>query len=180
MATAPNPTKLNVGVSMLSEARDGEFSTVITTLQKILGNIIAAPTEAKYRKIRTTNPKIGQLLATRGVRAVLIGAGFVEEGEFLVLPEALSADGATAALAALAAQQTERDHADAARKAELKEKLKESQDKENEERKRMKSGIEDDAAARKEPGWKAKAAGVKEGKAITSCSDIGVGTGGGG
>ena len=134
----------------------------------------------QYRKIRTTNPKIGQLLATRGVRAVLIGAGFVEEGEFLVLPEALSADGATAALAALAAQQTERDHADAAHKAELKEKLKESQDKENEERKRMKSGIEDDAAARKEPGWKAKAAGVKEGKAITSCSDIGVGTGGGG
>ena len=54
------------------------------------------------------------------------------------------------------------------------------QDKENEERKRMKMGIDDDAAARKEPGWKAKAAGVKGGRAITGCSDIGVGCDAGG
>lgn len=80
----------------------------------------------------------------------------------------------------------------------------------------MKAQIGDDAAARKEPGWKAKvsrtgmhagrtppllaplhlahalpclghlrrartqAAGVKEGKAITGCSDVGIGNSGGG
>jgi len=172
--------KLSVGISMLSEAREGEFSTVKQTLDKLLANIVAQPTEAKFRKIRTTNPKIGALLATRGVRAILIGAGFVEEGEFLVLPEAASAEGPEAALAALAAQAVEREQAESARKASEIAARKENQDKENEERKRMKSTIADDAALRKEPGWKAKAAGVKDGKSITGCSDLGIGTGGGG
>ena len=40
--------------------------------------------------------------------------------------------------------------------------------------------IEDDASARKEPGWTAKAAGVKGGKDITGCGDIGATGGGGG
>lgn len=173
-------TKLTVGLSMLADARIGEFSDASSTLNKILGNIVASPTEAKYRKLRVSNAKIGALLATRGVRALLIGAGFVEEGEFLVLPEAADVAGVEAAIAGLAAQAEARAGADAERKAEDVASRKAQQDKENEERKRMKMGIDDDAAARKEPGWKAKAAGVKGGRAITGCSDIGVGCDAGG
>lgn len=55
---------------------------------------------------------------------------------------------------------------------------KDQAEKDIEERKRMKMMISDDADARKQPGWTAKAAGVKGGRAITSCSDIGIGRGG--
>jgi hypothetical protein len=167
--------KLAVGMEMLGEARIGEFDTVHSTLQKVLGNIVASPDEPKFRKLRTSNAKISALLATRGVRAILIGSGFIEEGEMLVLPETATAEGAEAALAALAAQAVDRSAAESSRKMADQAARKEHNDKENEERKRMKAGISDDAAARKEPGWTAKAAGVKDGKAITGCSDIGVG-----
>jgi len=173
-------TKLTVGISMLREARGGDFDAAYGTLQKLLGNVIASPDESKFRKLRTSNAKIGALLATRGVRALLIGAGFVEEGEFLVLPDAAAVTGVQAALDALAAQAQERADEETARKAGDAAARKENQQKENEERKRMKAQIGDDAAARKEPGWKAKAAGVKDGRAITGCSDIGVGTNSGG
>lgn len=174
-----NSTKLTVGISMLADAREGDFASAYGTLSKLLGNIVASP-DPKFRKLRTTNPKIGALLATRGVRAVLIGAGFVEEGEFLVLPESATVEGAAAAVAALDAQAAERAGAETARKASEQASRKEAQDKENEERKRMKAGIADDAAARKEPGWTAKAAGVKDGRAITGCSDVGIGQNSGG
>jgi len=173
-------SKLTVGIAMLRDARIGDFEQAHGTLQKLLGNIVASPDDPKFRKLRTTNAKISALLATLGVRAVLIGAGFIEQGEFLVLPEAAAVDGVQAALDALAGQAAERAEAETARKAALASSIKESQDKENEERKRMKATISDDAAARKEPGWKAKAAGVKDGRAITGCSDIGVGTNSGG
>ena len=149
-------------------------------VNKLLGNVAASPDEVKFRKLRSSNPKINSMLATRGIRAIFIGAGFVEEGEFLVLPDAAPIDGVQAALAGLQAQAEERAAAASAEKAGMISARKEEQEKENEERKRMKSGIEDDFAARKEPGWKAKAAGVKDGRSITSCADIGVGTGGGG
>lgn len=173
-------TKLSVGISMLADTRDGDFDTAYAVLQKILGNIVANPSEPKYRSLKKSNAKINALLQTSGVRVTLVGAGFVEEGDMLRMPDEVSSDGAQAALQALAQQAADRVAADAARKAALEAERKETQDKENEERKRMKAGIEDDAAARKEPGWKAKAAGVKEGKAITGCSDIGVGNNAGG
>ena len=178
-STMANPTKLNVGISMLQDVRDGDFDAAHGTLAKVLGNIVGAPSELKFRKLRTTNPKIGALLATSGVRAVLKGAGFEEQGEFLVLPDEASADGAAAAVAALSAEAARRQEADAARVNEMCARM-EKADKENEERKRMKMGIADDAAARKEPGWTAKAAGVKGGRDITGCADVGIGTNSGG
>ena len=39
--------------------------------------------------------------------------------------------------------------------------------------------IDDDAASRKEPGWKAKAAGIKGGRDIVGCSDVGASGSGG-
>ena len=107
--------KLAVGISMLADAREGDFDAAKGTLDKLLANIVANPSEAKFRKIRTTNPKIGALLATRGVRAVLVGAGFLEQGEFLVLPDEAPSTGAEAAIAALAAQAADRAAAETAR-----------------------------------------------------------------
>lgn len=174
-------TKLTVGMDMLREARQGEFDGVHATLSKILGNIVASPGEAKFRKLRTTNAKIGALLATRGVRAILMGAGFVEEGgEYLVLPESAPVDGVQSAIDKLQGQATERQESEGAARAAMQAERKEKENLENEKRKRMLDGIADDAAARKEPGWTAKAAGVKGGRAITGCSDVGIGNNAGG
>jgi len=173
-------SKLQVGLSMLRDARQGEFDTAGALVHKVLNNVVASPDEAKFRKLRTTNAKIGAMLATRGMRAILIGAGFVEEGEFLTLPDDASLEGVQAALAGLSAQAEERAAEQQAEKTKALTARKEESEKENEERKRMRDGIADDAAARKEPGWKAKAAGVKDGKAITGCSDVGIGNSSGG
>jgi hypothetical protein len=205
-------SKLQAGLSMLRDARQGEFDTAGALVHKVLNNVVASPDEAKFRKLRTTNAKIGAMLATRGMRAILIGAGFVEEGEFLTLPDDASLEGVQAALAGLAAQAEERAAEQQAEKTKALTARKEESEKENEERKRMRDGIADDAAARKEPGWKAKvrrvpltnaprapcmraflfsdvfpslvtarqAAGVKDGKAITGCSDVGIGNSSGG
>lgn len=173
------PAKLAAGFSMLADARVSEFESVEPLLAKILNNILAAPAEEKFRRLRTSNAKINALLATKGVRAILIGAGFVEEGEFLVLPTDAAVDGVETASSQLAAQAAERGAAEQALKAEAAAQHKASQEKENEKRKLMKLQIGDDAAARKEPGWSAKAAGVKGGREITGCCDIGAQGGGG-
>jgi hypothetical protein len=104
----------------------------------------------------------------------------VEAGDLLSLPEGSAVDAAEAAVAALAAQSREREASSDALKAADAAKRKERQDKESEERKRMQLGIMDDANARKEPGWKAKAAGVKDGRSIVGCGDVGIGKDSGG
>jgi hypothetical protein len=78
--------EVTVGFEILSEARQEEFDTAHSSLAKVLNNIVKNPEEAKYRQLRTSNAKIGALLATKGVRAILLGVGFVEAGEFLTLP----------------------------------------------------------------------------------------------
>jgi len=168
-----NPVKLTVGLEMLSEVRQGEFDGASATLGKILANIVANPGEEKYRKLRAGNAKIGALLATKGVRAILIGVGFVEHGEFLTLPNEAPAGPVQEAIDRLSTQATDRAGIGEAERLAAQRARQEQADKENEERKRMKMGIADDAAARKEPGWTAKAAGVKGGKSITTASDIG-------
>ena len=165
--------KLTVGLEMLSEARQGEFDTAHSTLAKVLDNIVKNPEEAKYRQLRTSNAKIGALLATKGVRAILLGVGFVEAGEFLTLPAEAPTAPVQEGLDRLAAQAAARAQSAEVEKLAVMEQRKAQQDKENEERKRMRDGIADDAACRKEPGWKAKAAGVKGGRDITTASDIG-------
>ena len=79
--------KQTAGLALLRDEKVG-FESTHETLSKILANILGSPAEAKYRKLRTTNEKIKALLSARGATQLLIGSGFVEEGEFLVLPEA--------------------------------------------------------------------------------------------
>jgi len=113
------------------------------------------------------------------VRALLIGSGFVEE------PDALNAETADAAavqagLAALQALQTQRDAQSQEQRQALLEQRNVQHKTDRENREAMKAKIEDDATMRKEPGWKAQAAGSKDSsKSITSASDIGAQGGGG-
>jgi hypothetical protein len=48
----------------------------LRALERLVTNIIEAPDDAKFRKLRVTNPKIAQLLAARGVQPFLIAVGW--------------------------------------------------------------------------------------------------------
>lgn len=172
--------KLTVGLEMLNEARMGEYDNAHPLLLKILSNVVNAPGETKFRSLRTTNAKISGLLATRGTRQILMGVGFVQDGELLTLGADAPIEAVQEGIARLTEQAAARAGDEAAAKAAEQARRKDDTEKENEERKRMRMQISDDAQARKEPGWTAKAAGVKGGKAITSCSDLGIGTSSGG
>jgi len=166
--------KLTVGLEMLSEVRIGPFDEANGMLTRVLGNIVGAPSEPKYRKLNyKTNAKIGALLAVSGVKALLTGVGFVEEGDALVLPDELLAAGCEAALAGLRAQAVERANAGVLAKAAAAQAVRAKQAADVEKRKLEKSQIEEDAEMRKQPGWRAKAAGVKGGRDIVTASDIG-------
>lgn len=171
--------KMRVGVSMLEQARAGEFDGAYRMLCKILGNVLGDPSEPKFRKLRTSNAKIANLLATQGVRALLLGCGFEVQGEFLVLPE--SAD-LVAIRKGLRKLQEQHEHRATSEEGAKQKRLQEAAAKHEEQearRQQMRQGLDDDAAMRKEPGWQARAAGVKGGRNITTASDIGaVGKGG--
>ena len=113
------------------------------------------------------------------VRALLVGSGFVEE------PDALNAETADAAavqagLAALQALQMQRDAQSQQQRQALMEQRNVQHKADRENRDAMKAKIADDATMRKEPGWKAQAAGSKDSsKSITSAADIGAQGGGG-
>lgn len=135
--------KIKIGLEMLRDARDGAFDASTSILNKLLANIQKSPEEQKYRKIKASNPKIAEMLAVQGIKAILTGAGFVQEGEFFTLPADANLDCVAAALEGLAAQAADRQGADTARK-EAEAAKRQEQDKENEEeRKRMKMGIKD-------------------------------------
>jgi len=112
--------KQTAGLDLLRSLKI-DFESVHDTLSKILGNIVGAPTEAKYRKLRTTNEKIKQLLSALGTRQLLLGSGFVEEGEFLVLPEAADVSLLQPALDGLRANQTAKSAEEAAKRKEEQE-----------------------------------------------------------
>ena len=115
-STTALTVKQKVGLEMLSEALEGEFDAAFGILVKVLGNLVAHPDDAKYRKLRTSNAKVQAMLATKGVRALLVGSGFAEE------PDALNAETADvaavqAALEALQALHASRAAQEAAQKA---------------------------------------------------------------
>lgn len=109
--------KQNVGLELLRGIKI-DFDTTHETLSKILSNIVASPVEPKYRRLRTTNEKIKLLLSASGARQLLVGSGFVEEGEFLVLPEGANVAAVELALGGLRANQTSKKEAEAAIKKE--------------------------------------------------------------
>ena len=90
-SATPLTTRQAAGLEELSKVGEAEFESAVSVLSKILDNVIAQPDEARYRRLRTSNAKIRTLLATEGVRALLVGSGF-EEADAL-----LNAEGADVA-----------------------------------------------------------------------------------
>ena len=170
--------KLTVGLEMLSEVRQYEFDAANGILQKLLGNERRRP--RRPRRIKTSNAKINALLAT-GRAGDADRRGLRRGGR----RGALAADGRStslnvhAAVDWLAAQRVPRLRGHELPMADAMRRKQAQEDEEN-KRKQMRLNIAEDADDRKQPGWKAKAAGVKDGRSITGCSDIGAVDNGGG
>lgn len=168
-------TQTRVAVALLDENRTDPLVAGVQLAIRVLENILKSPDEQKYRQLRIANPKVKDVLWTlRGGRVTLLAAGFVESGETVVMEEAdvPRIEGVVDALKQLLVARTERDEA---AKKESQEQLRAAHQAAQEQRKSMKLGISDDAASRREPGWKPKvsAAAAKGGSAITTATDIG-------
>jgi len=118
MASAP--PKLSAGLELLRTTKI-DFDGTHATLVKLLTNIVGAPSEAKYRRLRRANEKISQLLQAPGARQLLFGSGFVEEADFLVLPEAAELAAVQLALDGLRANHAAKVAEEAAAKREAVE-----------------------------------------------------------
>lgn len=171
-----DPAKqLVVAISLLDENRTDPLHAGVELAVKVLSNIISAPAEPKFRTLRTTNPKVKDTLWTlRGGRLALLAAGFAESGESIVMdaPDISRVETVVSALKQLLITRAAKDEA---AKAAHAESVKVAQAAAVEARSNMRAGINDDAATRREPGWKAKvsAAASKNGGQITTASDIG-------
>ena len=83
------------------------FSAAVRLLARVLSNVQSAPAEAKFRRLRTTNAKIAAVLAVPGAKPLLMAAGFVGQGEHLILegPVPGSLNDAASRLATIKQQQ---------------------------------------------------------------------------
>jgi parvulin-like peptidyl-prolyl isomerase len=115
-AAAPS-AKQTAGLDLLRSLKI-DFDSTHETLAKLLANIVGNPAEPKYRKLRTTNEKIKLLLSALGAKQLLVGSGFAEDGEFLVLPEAANISLVQLALDGLRANQSAKVAEEAAKKKE--------------------------------------------------------------
>ena len=97
-------------------------------LRRMIENIAKNPAEAKYRKVRLSNPKVAEgLVHVPGVRQWMGAVGWeLAEDEFMTLPEAADAAAQLAALEALA--QAFAKAKEAERVAELEARKKETAD----------------------------------------------------
>ena len=67
-----------------------DYTTCVETILKMLANVLASPSDPKYRKIRVSNPNfVAKVLSAKGAPECFQLAGFMEtiEAGFLVLPE---------------------------------------------------------------------------------------------
>merc|ERR1712166_1546756 len=80
--------KVAVAQSPLQAALNAVKSDAsLETMNKLVRNCAQNPTEEKFRKIRLTNEKIAAVLvAVEHAKEAMLAMGWVEEGEFLVLP----------------------------------------------------------------------------------------------
>jgi len=70
--------------SALAQVKSGDS---LETMGKLVRNVAQNPLEEKYRRIRLTNEKISAVLvAVDGAKESMLTMGWVEEGEFLILP----------------------------------------------------------------------------------------------
>mmetsp|Transcript_11184 Transcript_11184/g.29127 ORF Transcript_11184/g.29127 Transcript_11184/m.29127 type:complete len:175 (-) Transcript_11184:159-683(-) len=168
--------QLNVAVALLDDNRTEPLTNGCNLALKVLANILSAPDEPKYRQLKTTNAKVRDSLWTlRGGRSLLLAAGFVEEGETIVMKDPLDVTRIERAVDAVRDLLRERERREQENKNQHVASVKAGQALAQQQRANMKLGISDDAAARREPGWSAKvsAAAAKAGSSITTATDVG-------
>lgn len=72
-----------------------QVKNALSLMQLYVNNIVKDSDNAKYRKIRITNPKFNSVIwQLEQARTFLLFSGFEQEGEFLVLPSSVKLDGA--------------------------------------------------------------------------------------
>ena len=92
-----------------------DFAELAATATKMLNNILANPSDTKYRKIRSTNPNfVAKVWSCTGARELFELVGFKEtiEDGFLILPEAADLSLLQRGLDALAERAAARAEAD--------------------------------------------------------------------
>ena len=98
--------------SALTTLDQSTFDAVFPVLNKVLTNILTNPKEERYKKLRTSNAKVAQLLAVGGVLDLLHAAGFItaQEGDasVIILPDDALLEGVQQATSLLQVQAAER------------------------------------------------------------------------
>jgi hypothetical protein len=91
-APAPSKSPLEACLERMARAPETERLTALRTLQKVVQNVVDAPLEPKYRKIKRGNPALAKRLdPVDGAFDCLLALGFsgaVEDGEQLLVLEA--------------------------------------------------------------------------------------------
>lgn len=174
--------KVDASCTRMRESNPATMAESATNLlTTVIKNIIKNPANAKFRKIRKTNPKIAaKMLSARGALGVLCAVGFRIEGDFLLMDDDM-VDVRVLEHAMLRLRQvlTNLDSdADSARNDRLAASRAEAK-KAKARRDQLKASISGDNAARSDPNWKATAF-EKTGKKIQRFEDIGVDVNGGG
>ena len=144
---------------LTAENSEAVVRAAIALLVKIMSNIRDKPDVAKFRKIRKDNKQIsGQVLVARGALALLTAVGFDSTADGFLLMDAAKVDAATLAhgVAALEAVLAGRSAAASAARAEHVAALRQDAALAKRKRDQLRSAVAGDAAARKDPNWKAK------------------------
>lgn len=173
---AEDNKQLAIAIALLDENRTDPLRAGVELAVKVLSNIVSAPTEPKFRVLRTSNPRVKDTLWTlRGGRLALLAAGFKEVGETIVMEPEVEIARIELVVTALNDLLVARAAKDDAAKIAHAENVRSAQAAALAARSSMRAGISDDAATRREPGWKAKvsAAATKNGSGITTATDIG-------
>ena len=175
---SPRPSlgeiQVNVSRSMISESKLG-VEVAVATLQKLLGNIAANPSEEKFRSIKLTNAKISAKICTcSGAVKMLTACGFKESGRVLTLEGAPDL-----ALLAFALQRLSSILDDAAAvecdgKAALLQARAAQSAKEKETAYQMQRTLSGDKKERKQEGWTAQSQMDRVTANPTRFNDIGV------
>ncbi|CAE7021197.1 unnamed protein product [Symbiodinium sp. CCMP2456] len=99
---------MDKGFARLSEVQaSGLLDQCIRISERVLGRVMESA-DWKYRQLDMEKPKVAGILATPGILEIFHGAGWVEEGDWLVLPEGTPFELAQSAVEGLQREQRRR------------------------------------------------------------------------
>lgn len=87
-----SPTELNQLERLLRNLNVADAKEALDLLETLTRNTAQNPSEEKYRRLRTSNAKLGILFNSTAMVQVMQEMGWQEEGEFMVLPKSITLD----------------------------------------------------------------------------------------